>query len=224
MRKFTLSALALLLASVLTSANLRAVDVPVADGVTVECFMSDFTLCTQIGPLEWAIPENTHPLFEPSLLLVFSVPFPTAAPDGTSIRILDPTNDATGAPCPQTDYPLTCVSDLVVWGSEMMTGLGGIFFASDTNSFATVSGNFPVGCTEDAVAGCSFSFNVPAPPIDLVVTVSSDGDNQGSSVPQYSDTITLSTVPEPRTTGIIVSAIGLIGIIQYRRKKARSTL
>lgn len=28
--------------------------------------------------------------------------------------------------------------------------------------------------------------------------------------------------PEPRTTGIIVSAIGLIGILQYRRKKAQN--
>jgi hypothetical protein len=182
---------------VLCSTNIHAAAIPVGSGVTVTCTMSDNSACTPIGALAWAIPENgginppTEPATEPSISLIFNVPFTNSG----TFRILDPA-DPTGAPCPQSGYPLTCVSDLVSFGNNV-NGVGVILFVSDPNVLTMTSGNFPVGCTESAVAGCSFSFNVVAPPINaLNVSVFSDGDfpSPGSAV--TSDTITVTT-PEP---------------------------
>jgi len=71
-------------------------------------------------------------------------------------------------------------------------------FLNQTAMFTVTGGGITADTT---ITGATFSFGT-TPGITVVGTV----------------------VPEPRTTGLMISTLGLIGILQYRRKKAQSAV
>ena len=93
-------------------------------------------------------------------------------------------------------------------GATYVNANGSIAGIGPHNPFLNQTAMFTVtggGITADTtITGATFSFgtNPDLPPGTTVVGV----------------------VPEPRTTGLMISTLGLIGILQYRRKKAQSAV
>jgi hypothetical protein len=191
--------------------------IPIGNGVTVTCTLSDGTACPvsmqnplRFGipqPLTDGIPDDTKD--ELGLQLDFNVPFVTVVFGGNVFRVPQAFNVLQADGKTLSDN----VDALNFFGNN---GNGTILFRSDMND-NLVPLDFPVGCTEDARVGCTFSFGVTTANFSFGVNVFNDGETALSTI---SDTIEV--VPSPIVgaglPGLILACGVLLALARRRRQ------
>lgn len=175
-----------------------------ADVVT--CIVIPGSACNQItsptlGPNTWVTPPDTESV-DPAekILLVFNSAF--SGPPGLYTIL-----DASGT-----------VSDIVFVGNVL--GHGTVELISDPlpEDLATWT-EVTIGCTENAVTGCTFNFQVSvAGDGTYLVTAGSDGDPQfdPAGFGNVGDGLAVQSTPEPNAIYLLGS--GLLALLPLRRK------
>ena len=194
----TLKLLALIASLVLvgTTGRLDAAPIPLGNGITVDCQMSDASPCVLVpgsNPLKWVILEGANDATpQPGIALFFNVPFINVG----AFNMLDPNG--------------TTISDQVSFFNFPQNNNNGVVdFFSDPNVNILNLPNLPVGCTETTIAGCSFDFVIQTAQGHLKFTAFSDGDNPPAGAFQ-SDTISV-VLPEPSAWLLLVT--GIMGLL-----------
>jgi PEP-CTERM motif len=191
----------------LLSATVSAGPIPVGNGITVTCLMSDLSACTLVGPLQWSIPEvQSDTTQQPAIFLLFNVPFVTTG----RFNILDPSVPG-GLTCPPTGYPSACISDQLRFNPPSST----VSFYSDPSDLISLDTTLPVGCQEDTVVGCSFQKSIQTQNGPVTFVVFSDGNP--TSTGTVSDTIQILT-PEPTSVRLVLLGIGMLTLGWKRRR------
>jgi hypothetical protein len=201
----------------ITSAQADAI--PIGNGVTVACMLSDGTACpvSMQNPLRFGIPQPlTDGIPDDSrdelgLQLDFNVKFVSVVFGGNVFQVPQAFNVLQADGKTLSDN----VDVLNFFGNN---GNGTILFRSDMNE-NLVPLNFPVGCTEDARVGCTFSFGVTTANFSFGANVFSDGETALSTI---SDTIEI--VPAPvigaGLPGLMFASVGLLGWWRRRQQIA----
>jgi PEP-CTERM motif len=194
----------------LLAVTVSAAPIPLGNGITVTCQMSDGSACTPAGNLTWSIPEvpgDTAPQL--GIALFFNVPFVTTG----AFNILDASVPGV-LTCLPGNYSAACISDQVSFLNFAQNNNNGVVdLFSDPNQNILALTNLPVGCQEDANLGCSYQFNVQTSNGVVAFVVFSDGNNTSTT----SDTIQILT-PEPASDGMVLMGIGLSALGWKRRR------